>query len=65
MTNLEAIYIDDFCLSFEPQWQRHLIESGEKQRLRPSSVITSEVMVILIAFHQSGYWDFKTYYTRL
>lgn len=66
MTNLDAIYVDvdDFCLLFEPQWQKHLIESGEKQRLKPSRLTTSEVMVILIAFHQSGYRDFKTYYTR-
>ncbi|WP_171036816.1 hypothetical protein [Pseudoalteromonas sp. S3260] len=32
MNNLDAIYlgVDDFCLLFEPQWLKHLIESGEK-----------------------------------
>ena len=66
MNNLDAIYVDvdDFCLLFEPQWQAHLIETGEKQRLKPSRLTSSEVMTILIAFHQSGYRDFKTYYTR-
>ena len=66
MNNLEAIYVDvdDFCLLFEPQWLKHLIASGEKQRIKPSRLSSSEVMTILIAFHQSGYRDFKTYYTK-
>lgn len=64
MINLEAIYtdVDDFCLLFIPQWETHLIESGIKQRRRPSKLTTSEVMTIVIAFHQSGYRDFKTFY---
>jgi hypothetical protein len=67
MNNLDAIYVDvdDFCLLFEPQWQAHLIETGEKQRIKPSRLTSSEVMTILIAFHQSGYRDFKNYYNRL
>jgi transposase len=66
MTNLEAIYVDvdDFCLLFEPGWHAHLIETGEKQRIKPSRLTTSEVMTLLIAFHHSGFRDFKTYYTR-
>lgn len=66
MDNLERIFVDvdDFCLLFEPAWQAHLIETGEKQRLRSSRLTNSEVMTLLIAFHQSGYRDFKTYYTR-
>ena len=66
MDNLERIFVDvdDFCLLFEPAWQAHLIETGEKQRLKPSRLTTSEVMTLMIAFHQSGYRDFKTYYTR-
>lgn len=66
MTNLDAIFVDvdDFCLLFEPQWHAHLIETGEKQRIKPSRLSTSEVMTILIAFHHSGFRDFKTYYTQ-
>ena len=66
MNNLDAIYadVDDFCLLFVPQWQAHLIETGEKQRIKPSRLSSSEVMTILIAFHHSGYRDFKTYYSR-
>ncbi|QCJ69668.1 IS982 family transposase [Providencia heimbachae] len=64
MVNLEKIYtdVDDFCLLFLPQWEKHLIESGLKQRIRPSKLSISEVMTIVIAFHQSGYRDFKTFY---
>lgn len=64
MINLELIFtdVDDFCLKFEPQWQNHLIEIGLKQRIKPSKLTTSEVMTIVIAFHRSGYRDFKTYY---
>ncbi|PCS21712.1 Mobile element protein [Candidatus Enterovibrio escicola] len=36
--------------------------SGVKQRNKPSRLLVSEVMTIVIAFHQSGYRDFKTYY---
>ena len=66
MDNLERIFVDvdDFCLLFEPAWQAHLIETGEKQRLKPSRLTTSEVMTLMIAFHHSGYRDFKTYYTQ-
>ncbi|TMO21428.1 IS982 family transposase, partial [Pseudoalteromonas sp. S4741] len=49
MNNLDAIYlgVDDFCLLFEPQWLKHLIESGEKQSIKPSRLSSSEVMTIL------------------
>ena len=53
-----------FYLLFEPQWQAHLIETDEKQRVKASRLTSSEVMAILISFHQSGYRDFKTYYTK-
>ncbi|WP_223866425.1 hypothetical protein [Candidatus Enterovibrio escicola] len=41
---------------------KHLISSGVKQRNKPSRLSVSKVMTIVIAFHQSGYRDFKTYY---
>jgi len=31
--------VDDFCQSFIPQWERQLIESGEKQRRRSSQMV--------------------------
>lgn len=67
MINLEAIYtnVDDFCLLFIPQWEQHLIDSGLKQRRKSSKLTTSEVMTIIIAFHQSGYRNFKLFYINL
>lgn len=56
--------VDDFCQQFEPRWQQHLLTSGERQRHREGTLCLSEVMTIVIAFHQSGYRTFKAYYTR-
>ena len=56
--------VDDFCQAFLPQWNRHLLSSGQKQRQRDRTLTTSEIMTILIAFHQSHYRDFKAYYNQ-
>ena len=66
MNNLDAIFVDvdDFCQAFLPAWQKHLISSGQKLRNKPSRLSVSEVMTIVIAFHQSGFRDFKTYYCQ-
>ncbi len=64
MNNLDAVSVDvdDFCQTFLPTWTKHLISSEIKQRNKPSHLSVSEVVTIVIAFHQSGYRDFKTYY---
>ena len=54
--------IDDFCLLFEPLWQRQLLET--RQRRRASTLCLSEVMTIIVLFHASHYRDFKSYYTE-
>jgi hypothetical protein len=56
--------VDDFCLEFEPKWQAHLLGSGVKCRNRQGSLCLSEIMTILIHFHQSHYRNFKSYYTQ-
>jgi hypothetical protein len=56
--------VDDFCLEFEPIWQGHLLGSGVKFRKRQGSLCLSEIMTILIHFHESRYRDFKSYYTQ-
>nr|WP_190320494.1 hypothetical protein [Candidatus Enterovibrio escacola] len=57
MSNLDTIFsdVDDFCQTFLPAWKNHLISSSIKQRNKPSLLSVSEVMTIVIAFHQSGY----------
>jgi len=54
--------VDDFCKEFLPIWNKQLLCSGQKQRQRARSLTISEIMTILIAFHQSHYRDFKAYY---
>ena len=54
--------VDDFCQKFEPLWNQQQLASGEKKRQRARSLTISEIMTILIAFHQSHYRDFKAYY---
>lgn len=54
--------IDDFCLLFEPLWQRQLLET--RQRRRASTLCLSEVMTIITLFHASSYRNFKAYYTE-
>lgn len=56
--------VDDFCQRFEPEWNRRLLSSGMRQRIRMSGLCLSEIMTILVHFHQSHYRSFKSYYTR-
>jgi hypothetical protein len=55
--------VDDFMLSFTPQWKAAQLAAG-KQRERAGQLCSSEVMTILIHFHQSHYRTFKAYYTE-
>ena len=54
--------VDDFCQSFVPQWQSQLIEIGQQHRQRQSRLSMSEIITIIIHFHQSHYTDFKAFY---
>jgi Transposase DDE domain len=56
------VSVDDFCQAFLPQLEKYLLQSGQRQRRRERSLTTSEVMTILIHFHQSHYRNFKAYY---
>jgi hypothetical protein len=53
---------DDFYKNFLPKWQQVQLSSGLVHRPRQRSLCLSEIMTILIAFHQSHYRDFKAYY---
>lgn len=55
--------VDDFCQAFEPKWHQHCLTSGSKQRHRRRELALSEIMTILILFHQSHYRTFKAFYT--
>lgn len=57
-------HVDDFCRSFEPAWHKQCLASGSKQRNRARELALSEIMTILILFHQSHYRTFKAFYTE-
>lgn len=67
MISLKALFchVDDFCNWFEPRWQRQLLSNGLQQRQHSRSLYLSEVMTILIAFHQLAYRNFKAFYTQV
>ncbi|MEO0801604.1 MAG: IS982 family transposase [Cyanobacteria bacterium J06642_2] len=64
MTSLEDLFfhVDDFCQSFESQWQAQQLSKHPRSRRRPRSLSLSEMMTIAIAFHHSNYRTFKHYY---
>ena len=55
--------VDDFMLNFTPLWNASRL-SADNQRERAGQLCPSEVMTILIHFHQSHYRTFKAYYTE-
>ena len=65
MTSLTELFcrVDDFWQAFEPLWREQQMSDG-KQREREGELYPSEIMTILIHFHQARYRDFKTYYTQ-
>ena len=45
--------VDDFWLAFAPTWKQTLLHSGQIKRQRGGQLVESEIMTILIHFHQS------------
>jgi hypothetical protein len=56
--------VDDLWQGFEPQWRQEQLASGQRQCQCQGQLCPSEVMTIVIRFHQSRYRDFKSDYTR-
>jgi hypothetical protein len=54
--------LDDFCRQFLPDWHGRQVMAGERQRRRASRLAASEIMTLLVYFHQSQYRNFKAYY---
>ena len=57
-------FVDDFYKGFENWYKKTLITTGNK-RNRPCKINLSEIITILIAFHQSGMSCFKYFYLEL
>jgi hypothetical protein len=54
-------HVDDFCRVFVPVWERQQM-TAHARRHRTGQLSLSEIMTILIHFHQAHYRDFKAYY---
>lgn len=58
-------FVDNFCAAFEPLYNKQLITSGARKRHRVGNLKLSEVLTILLAYHQSGMSCFKYFYMEL
>jgi hypothetical protein len=54
--------IDDFCVQFEPAWNKRLLTDGQKHRRRQTRLQLSELMTLAVLFHQLRFRQFKTFY---
>ena len=54
--------IDEFCQEFEPKWKAERIASGLARRNKPYRMSLSEILTIIVHFHQSHHRNFKHYY---
>ena len=57
-------HVDDFCQAFEGAWIHHQLTTGRRQRRRAGRLCLSEIMTLLIWFHQSQYRTFKAFYQQ-
>lgn len=55
-------HVDDFCQLVARSGQHHLLTRGVRQR--QGELCASEIMTLLIHFHQAHYRTFKAYYTE-
>ena len=64
MSNLDELFchVDDWTQEFETLWQQKLLSNGVVRRVRAKSLCLSEIMTILISFHQNHYRNFKHFY---
>ena len=54
--------LDDFCRWFEPRWRVRLLSAPGNHRQRTSGLALSEMLTLLVAFHDSDYRTFKHFY---
>jgi hypothetical protein len=57
-------HVDDFWKTCAPAWHQTLLQAGKIKHHRAGHLTASEIMTILIQFHQSHYRDFKAFYTE-
>jgi hypothetical protein len=57
--------VDDFCLVAEPLLRQRMLAEGRRHRNRKGRLTASEIITILIAFHQGNFRTFKHFYLML
>ena len=62
--SLEELFcrVDDFCMDFMEEWETGLIEDQLCKKTWSCQLAASEIMTIMILFHQSHYRNFKHFY---
>lgn len=58
------VIIDDFCKQFMPRYLRLLKANKQIVRVRRKMLSTSEIVLIILMYQQSGFANFKWYYTN-
>jgi len=54
--------VDDFWKVFKPKWEKYLIDNDKIKRGPKPKLTVSEMLTIVILFHQSDYRTFKHFY---
>ena len=64
--SLLAIFrnVDDLCIAFEQYLERQSVGPVKGKRGPKPDLSLSEIMTIIIHFHQSNYRHFKAYYMK-
>ncbi len=69
MHNLDIVKlfceVDDFVKQHQAQWKQILLECSNQKRKREGKLSLSEIMTIMILFHQSNFRTFKHFYLHL
>lgn len=67
MEDLTSLFckVDDFWNEFESKWKQGLIEYNKPKRGPKPEMSISEMMTIVIRFHQSNYRTFKHFYSHM
>jgi hypothetical protein len=56
--------VDDFCQTFIPAWQEKQLTNGDRKRNRAHRMSYSEMITLLVSYHQSGFRTFKWFYQK-
>lgn len=66
MDNLIELFciVDDFCQQILPALEATMLEASGQKRGKPCRLTTSEIITIMIYFHQVRFRDFKTFYLQ-